>query len=425
MSAYVLVADDDRSRVDVCMDVLTATNAAVRSAATAPEAVSIAEQNGPPSLLVVDLLLRDGGGFAVLDAVNRQVARPIPAIGWARSRAAREFALARMPGGLRILRSPRSGVLREVIDQLLRPDSSAREVVHTAARDVTSTLQPTLAEAARLFGTSGAAVYLRVPGETHFRTVIEWAEDTPIPYTASWMPQIFDAVMATGQPVVSPDLAVRPRSDASVGALVEGIHGIAAVPMTAKGGEVVGMLCVFGVEPLVVINSGIDALAALGRLGAAWDTPSGPRTRDEPAAAMRVVASPTNTPLTALDRGEGIAAIARERARARREHRQLGVIVLDIDAATSAAHIMSTLRATDLVVAWQQNEVVIVLAGVAAGEARRAAERVHAAAQSAAAGAAIAGGVSDWAPHESFEVAFWRAEDKMKLVQASGQSTVT
>jgi CheY-like chemotaxis protein len=422
MNPYVLIADDNQARVSLCLDVLD-QDAVVRTAVSAPDAIRVLDRDGAPALLVVDLLLRDGGGLSVLDALN-QVRTRVPVVAWTSSRAARELAgLCVVRTNVRILRSVRPAVLRAAIDRLL-PAGIARSMgLPDRLEDVTSAMRSTLLEATRLVGATGAAAYVREAGSTQLRAMIEWTADTPIPQTASWMPYLLDSIMATGRPLVSPDLTTHQPIDAPVSALFEGIRGLAAVPMIADDGQTDGVLCVFDSEPLRVSEGTIEPLVALARMKRTSSPASVERPRDDRFSSLNALSRPTSL-LTLLDRPVGTAAIQRELARARRERGRLGVIIFNVDPLASVPGLTAALRASDLAIQWKKDELVIVLTNVASGEARRVAERLHGVVRDAGMEVAVAGGVSELLPHESFELVLEGAEEKMRLALRNGQSYV-
>src|SRR5262249_1039327 len=105
-------------------------------------------------------------------------------------------------------------------------------------------------------------------------------------------------------------------------------------------------------------------------------------------------------PVALLDRRDGNLAIARELARVRREQRNLSVILFGVDStavsadalreahgdpvATVAETLTGAVRGSDLAIKWSREELLVVLAGLNAAEARRVAERVRAAMQAGA-----------------------------------------
>jgi diguanylate cyclase (GGDEF)-like protein len=145
-------------------------------------------------------------------------------------------------------------------------------------------------------------------------------------------------------------------------------------------------------------------------------------------------------PTTMLDRRGGATAIQRELARARREQRQLSIVLFDVDPlpspsvtvdgsqrrmiVTASQALTKAIRESDLAIRWGQEELLVVLPGLGVGEARQVAERVRAAMQAGAIDAAVAGGVAELLPNEPFESVVVRANAKVRLARERGHNRV-
>ena len=143
-----------------------------------------------------------------------------------------------------------------------------------------------------------------------------------------------------------------------------------------------------------------------------------------------------------LDRRGGYFAIARELARVRREQRQLSVVLFGVgtlsrtDGATvtgSTQDLLDTVRETltegirgsDLAIRWSREELLLVLPGLSATQARPVAERVRAAMQAGARHrVAVSGGVAELLADETFESVVARAGEMVRFAREHGHNRV-
>jgi diguanylate cyclase (GGDEF)-like protein len=441
--SYVLVADADANRTAICLELLDPLAAGARTARSVEDALNIVHLHGTPAVLIVDLALPGDGGFAVIDGIPASRREQTSIIAWASNEGMREFARHHLAGSdAHILNSAvRFGVLESVLRRLLGPPAAASAADREPALpadDADAEMTALSHRARQLSTTAGVAVYSRAPGETKFRASVSWTSDTPIPNIPAWMPHVFSAVLETGRPLLLPDLAVDIAANVSVLASQNGIGGIVAVPITGGAGEITGMICLFDVKPLTLGAGQIDALRALG--GATRPGPT-------PVSAVRAVAdeaapqaSSTELPISMLDRRGGATAIQRELARARREQRQLSIVLFDVDPlpspsvtvdgshsrmiVTACKALTRGIRESDLAIRWGQEELLVVLPGLGVEEARQVAERVRAAMQAGAIDAAVAGGVAELLPNEPFESVVVRANAKVRLARERGHNRV-
>jgi diguanylate cyclase (GGDEF)-like protein len=455
--AYVIVADALEARIAVCLAALKPYNLGVLVARNGEEALGLLRRFGAPVLLVVDLSLPAPDGFAVIEAV-RQGSGRTEIIAWSSLRGQREFAIHRLRDHVRVLGAAASpGVVRRVIERALvsrgTGDSAARTL------DPVEEIMGALATRARvLCRTAGAAVYLKAAGENEFRTVIKWDCDEAIPHSSADMPRVFDWILRTGEALVLPDLSRQRVSGAPTLRLRDTLRGLVAVPVVSSEQQTIGMLCVFDVRAFRFDSGEIDALKALGRgvpAGAAVPTEADTQLSRRPREAATTVApaesaaAPSTppaasqpTPIALLDRRDGNAAFARELARVRREQRNLSVILFGVDSTAVSAEILreshgdpvatvaetltGAVRGSDLAIRWSREELLVVLAGLNAAEARRVAERVRAAMQAGARyPVAVSGGVAELQAEDTFESVITRANQQARLAKSRGHNRVS
>jgi diguanylate cyclase (GGDEF)-like protein len=223
------------------------------------------------------------------------------------------------------------------------------------------------------------------------------------------------------------------------------------VPITGPNAQIIGTICVFDLKPLALSDGDVDALKALGRsvtfgeqLSQEVDPPAahaGQSAPQQPAAVPKREApaapvSESAAPL--LDRLNGEFAAARELARARREQRQVSVVLFSVgDAVQNAAasspdaaemvgrSLLKTIRESDLPIRWSGDEVILMLPGLALDDARRVAERVRAALQAGTGHrAAVSAGVAELLPSETFGALVSRARDRVQLALEHGHNRV-
>jgi len=486
--SYALVADADVQRTAACLESIKAFRIGALVARDGEEALGILRRFGAPVLLVTDLSLPRTDGFALIEAVREIDGGRTEIIAWSAVRELREFATHRLAGlNVRILSgSAAPAVLRGAIERALkgatapvpRPAAAANGPAANAAGsgavdDMDRTIADLLARARQVCGAAGIAVYLRAPGQMQFRASVTWTSEVPMPDSPPHIPRVFDIVLETGDALVFPDLDEDsipglPRSLAS-----DEVRGLVAVPVLEGDGQIVGAICVFDVEPVEITEPQLEALKALGRRNAAVpraaaerpEPPPGeePRT-EQPSQEVRreEFAEPhALEPLSLLDRRGGGMAIARELARVRREQRQLSVVLFDVDpigaregaagvrgpnvdSADRAEHAESgrsgdsadafeaatetltkAIRGSDLAIQWSSEELLVVLPGLNATEARQVAERVRAAMQAGARHrVSVAGGVAELLANESVESAVARANEKVRLARERGHNRV-
>ena len=266
-----------------------------------------------------------------------------------------------------------------------------------------------------------------------------------------YTPKVFDWVLETGEALVFPSLDEE-QLPMVASTAKDSVRGLVAVPITSRPSpdspdQVVGTICVFDVHPLTVETRDIDALKALGRNVSLRPQPAdqlnaGPTPAAAPRVEMPVPSAPVDSssdPLVlVLDRRDGDLAIARELARIRREQRALSMVLFGVDpvghtdeftaraSLTQLARILTrAVRESDLVIDWGQHELVTVLPGLGASEARQVAERVRAAMQAGARfQAAVSAGVEERQGDEPFSSVVERAREKVRTARERGHNRV-
>ena len=388
---------------------------------------------------------------------------------------------------MRVLRGAApADVVRTTIEHAFERHSAAPradDVFTIATAEELHEMMAALAEKARhVARTPGVAVYLRAPGTTQFRASVTWTSDSPIPHSPYHMPRVFGWILETGEALVLPDLATQPLTDVPTSTLQDVVRGLIAVPITGPNGQIAGTICVFDLKPLALSDLDVDALKALGRSVSfgelmrdpseedAVDTtppplmppmtahPQEPPFQEPPPAAYahsRVEAASTpasypfetasakaaadsTTPL--LNRLNGEFAAARELARARREQRQVSVVLFSVSpphggqGATAVARapaamvgetLVKAIRESDVPIRWSGDEVLLVLPGLGLDDARRVAERVRAALQAGTGHrASVSAGVAELVASETFTTLVTRARERVRLALEHGHNRV-
>ncbi len=465
---YVLLADADVERAVVCLKIVKAQGVGALVTTTGDEAGRVIDRLGPPAVLLIDLSLPGRSAFEVIEAAcagDSQTA----VVAWSPDREVREFAVIRLAGfHVRILReSARPAVIEAAVGHALARHVAARPAESAApaltAEQLHELMNAITDEARGVCTAPGVAVYARAPGTTQFRASVTWWSDTPMPPSPTYLAQVFDWVIASGRSLVAPDLAAVPLPDlpASLRDLPESaqrgdVRGLAAVPIVTPAREIVGTLCVFDVAPLTLADSQVRSLEGLGRawhrfVPAAPAAPAAPVAPEAPVASaarpreLRAVPAEPPAPIESfaplLARQHGEFAIAREVARARREQQPLSVVLFHVgpldrgglpppDAADTAIALtgetlLRAIRQSDLPIRWSDDELLLVLPGLGAAEARMVAERVRAALQAGGRyRLAVAGGVTELQPDEPFGAALARAAEQMRRARDAGRNHV-
>ena len=452
---YVLVVDTLVTRVDACVDSAEPFDVGVRVAADGEHAIDFLKRVGPPALLIADLSLPRTDGFAVIEALRALDRDSAQVIAWAASRDIREFAAHRLAGlNVQVLNGAApAGVLRSAIRRALRTvvgaaSNSSSEVI---VEDSDQAIRALSDRARQLSGAPGAAVYLKAPLETKYRSAITWTSEAPIPHSLAELPRAFSAVVETGATLVVPDEATHSSSGDAAPASLDAVHGMVAVPIIGADRELRGVICVFDARPLSLPSGVIGELEALGRHlpspGSIRSASRSPiveeRSSPQPAAVTRmdVVEDALSVRPAVLDRRNGDIAIARELLRARRELRHLSVILFVVDPVTSESDrggesaldplatlsdtLTTAIRGYDLAIRWGSAALLVVLPGLSRADARHVAERVRAVVKAGdAQSVAVSGGVAELLAEDTFDAVVARAFEKAELARERGHNRV-
>jgi diguanylate cyclase (GGDEF)-like protein len=450
--AYMLIADANEERADLCATVARELGIRVSVARSSHQALSTLAQAGPPATLIVDLSLPPAGGFAIIDAVDSEQETDI--IAWSAGRAMTEYASRQPLPRARVLNGRAAPeTIRATVQNVLRRHAtgSAPRRPAMSSPENADKIMKTLAEQARqLCDAAGVAVCLRTPGDTGFRTFVDWTSDESLPHLPYAVPQALDRVIETGRTI--PDVHGVPPLDVAHDTMDNTTRGLAAVPIVLEG-QVAGAMCIFDARPLVLDDRAVAALARIGRNGftpiAARPSPSvagPPPFRDRADDRHRegdVAGKPTpqiEWPPTILERRGGEFAVARELARARREGRQLSVVLFDVGPALAAEPsgnapdeylnsvgdtLLRAIRQSDLPIRWNVSELLVVLPGLTGHEARSVAERVRAALQAGGRNRLrVSGGVAELENDERFADVVERARQKVAMAVGRGHNRV-
>ena len=447
---YVLVADADEARIALCLQAIRRFNCGLLVARSGSQAAGLIERFGPPMVLIVDLMLATGDAFAAFDALPDDGPFTTDVVAWSVSREIREYAVSRI-GRLnpRVISSTAPpSTLRAAIERAVerRSKSADDQPKDDGADDEVARLMADLTDRVRcICKAPGVAIYLREPEGTRFRASVSWTGDDPVPQAAAHVPTVFNKVREAGRAVVLNDLGIAPEREQA--AAVDSAGGVAGVPVWLNR-EVVGAICVFDVATLTLDMADIAALEALG--ARALNAPTGMSRReagfrdraDDLRAAPPVVADPARAvpsvvdwPPTLLERNGGEFAVARELSRAKREGRQLSVVLFNVSPAAPemtendldevADTLLKAIRQSDLPIRWSVSELLVVLPGLGGPEARAVAERVRAALSAGSRHRiAVSGGVAEVEADERFLDVVDRARQKVSVAVGRGHNRV-
>ena len=446
---YVLVVDTVAERVRACLEAVAPFLVGFLVARDGAQARGIIDRFGPPLLLVVDLALPSNDGFELIEFLRNRDHGRSEVIAWCASREMREYASARLSGqAVHVLaRSAAASTIRAAVEHSLE-----RKVVAVppapAARWVAEELQRVMSELAyrtkQLVSTPGVAVYMHGPGDRVYRASFSWNSENLMPHSPYHLPRAFEEIAKSGRVVITRDLAIVPNA-AGIEAR-DGVRGLAGFPVIANG-EILGALCVFDVLPLAIADDQISALETLART--AVEDLISPRVDDrrQPLAASvaelveqrtiaTIAASPLDWPPALLERVGGEFAVARELARARREGKELSVVLFEIAPLTGETNLdesvqfasetlLRAIRQSDLPIRWSGREFLVVLPGLTGSSARTVAERVRAALEAGARHrVAVSGGVAELGDEEGFGEVVSRARERVSLARGRGHNRV-
>jgi GAF domain-containing protein len=268
--SYVLIAEADLTRAARCLEALKPSRQGVLIARDGDEAIAILRRLGSPALLIVDLSLPRQDGVVVMETVRHMADAPCAIIAISPFRDLSGYATRRTDLRISAVVSPTVPLetLREAIEQALQSAALERRgpLRHPAMADyLHAVMRDAAEETARLAGTPGAAVYLKLSSEEPFRAHVTWISSERGLHSPLAAPGIFEWVMETGDVAVLPDLAAQRSGREPAATFHDVVRGIVAVPVITDENTVVGVLCAFDVRPLTAGSNEVEALRALGR----------------------------------------------------------------------------------------------------------------------------------------------------------------
>ena len=474
---YVLVADANAERRKIYSQVAGKFQLGLLIARDGSEAQRLVDQFGPPVVLAVDLSHGEMSGASGLDRAAMRN-RLMSIVAFSPARELREFSRAGTTDGPQFaVLHPNSkpAAVRAVIERILQRrldgevESSAAQAAQTR-RD----LEDLTARGKDVVDTAGLAVYLKDGRDGRLRGVVRWASDAALTRSQYFLPRVVDRVMTDGELVILGDVGAPSPLDHAGDKARDNTHGIVAAPVK-QGGDVIGAICAFDDTPVRLSESTLTAFEQLGAWGlesatAPPDTPArdedvvapSPEPTTMPGAAVDAAPAgadarhPTEVPQpprprsddpewqpTLIDRQRGEFEVARELARARREQRQLSVVLFDVSERAqqrpdgeavagddTLQHVVDTfvraVRQSDLPIRWSGNELLLVLPGLAGVEARAVAERVRAAMEvGGQRRVAVSGGVAQLELDEQFGAAVSRARARVAIALHHGHNRVS
>jgi diguanylate cyclase (GGDEF)-like protein len=453
-SPYVLVAGMTDTRALLCVDVIKPLGVEVSIARSNGAALSMIQHRGAPVALIIDVTSPHADGLAVINAVPDDATHIVV---WPGSRDVAEYSAARLRGRkARVLSDAApASVLRATLEKMLRPHArgTGTNSVSRVARDANRVIENLVEQTRRHSDAPGVAVYLKAPGDTGFRTSLGWVSGA-VPHVPLVLPRAVNRVMESGGSIVLPDLGRPDMSDpVAREAIEDATRGLVAVPVRFAN-EVVGAICIFDVKPLALTDDTVSRLTDLGRNAFAGATATSETDdvrstqfrdravdrRAEPETAFPIPSPQIDCATAILERTFGEFAVARELARARRERRELSVVLFDVGPAPedpAALHssdqrlaavsetLLRAIRQSDLPIRWDTNELLLVLPGLKGSEARAVAERVRAALQAGSRHQlAVSGGVAELEHEERFADVVDRARQKVAAAVGRGHNRI-
>ena len=446
---YVLVVDTDEERVNLCLQAVQPFKCGLLVARTGSLAASLVNRFGPPMLLIVDLSLASGDAFAAIDALRQDTEASTDVVAWSASKEAREFAASKVRSARVVSVTAGHETLLAAIQTALHRRHNRERVPSDEdyAADRREVQAADLVDRVRrICALPGVAIYLKDPDEDGFRVTVSWLLEN-VPQPALDLPVVFDCVRESGRTVFHPET----RGPSVLPSMP--IRTAIGVPIELDR-QIVGVICAYDVNPLR-----LDALsvAALEGLGATVMRPSSRgqiaarreagavrehRFDDRRAAAPVVdlrerpaVSSAWQPAL--LERSGGEFAVARELSRAKREGRQLSIVLFSFAAGRAAGDptehelddiadtLLKAVRQSDLPIRWSVTELLVVLPGLGTKEAKAVAERVRAALSAGTRNRVpVSGGVEEIAQEESFLTVVDRARQKVAAAMDRGHNRV-
>ena len=448
---YVLVVDTDEERLNVCLQAIRPFQCGLLVARTGSVAASLINQFGPPTLVAVDLLLQSGDAFSAIDTLPHDSDPPTDIVAWSASKQAREFAASKIRSG-RILNTsagnaPISAAIHSALQrQRDRQSEAARDPDAEGLAGLTSHLVDRVRAISPL---PGVAIYLKDGAEDSYRLTVDWLPED-VPKSSLDVPSVFNRVRDSGRTVLHRDTL----EDA--GWQTDAIRGVIGVPIYDNG-HVVGVICGYDVNPLRLDARAITALERLGmtvlqphlsgRVIAATRSDlaymADRRSDDRRAVSAGASSGAAGSVLAAwpaalLERSGGEFAVARELSRAKREGRQLSIVLFSVapgrtvpeelpesDLDDIATTLVKAVRQSDLPIRWSVTELLVVLPGLGTKEAKAVAERVRAALSAGTKNRVpVSGGVEEIDHDVSFLDVIDRARQKVAIAFDRGHNRI-
>jgi diguanylate cyclase (GGDEF)-like protein len=441
---YMLVADADPARLDLYRQRANQSRLGLLVVRDGHQAVKVMDQFGPPSLLAVDMTVREMKGGTLLGWFHgKDVQTAI--VAFSRSRALRHYART-LHGSISLAVLPADAAPDDVRAILGHAAPGPIEGALPAAPPATAAdgdpgrlLDTIAASVLQLMNADGVAIYLRNHAQAAARGAVWWKSASLMAHVHTYLPRIAEDVWRSGELMMVGAIG-SPRFPASLPA--PSGPAIIATPIT-RNGRAIGALCAIADHAIELGEDSLERFKAIAELNAGEIAPvpaPATATLPEPAStAPSALPAPDADPLewrpALLERQRGEFEVARELARARREQRQLSVVLFDVSPKPAAnidpVHavadtLVRVIRPSDLPIRWSGHELLLVLPGLAGPDARMVAERVRAA---MAAGArnhiAVSGGVAQLEDNEHFGDVVQRARERVLLALSQGHNRVS
>jgi diguanylate cyclase (GGDEF)-like protein len=454
---YVLVADPTAQRTPIYTAGAQQHGVGLLVSADASQATRLIQQFGPPLLLVVDLALPEMQHLALNSISNAE--REVRVLAFSASRELREFFRASPNAGrIHVLnRDAATDVIGVVMARLLRASIEDGNQP-LADEDPHQRLAESLTERTRgVVDAAGAAAYIKDPLSGQLRAVVRWNGEESLAHAQNFIPRAVDEVIDRNELVMLGD--VGPPLAHEDGRASGRSHALIGTPILDDD-KLVGALCVFDDQPLRLSGNAVKDFEELGATAmqappnvvAPHEAPSDRRapsynagdTPDAEPSARAQTDAHDGAP-TLLERARGEFEVARELSRARREQRQMSVVLFDVsqrlrqqqrlgaevppseaDIANVVDTFVRAVRQSDLPIRWSGNELLLVLPGLAGVEARAVAERVRAAMEAGGQRrVAVSGGVAQLESDEQFGTVVERARAKVAQALVRGHNRVS
>lgn len=435
--SYVLIADPHAERLAHYREWTAPFQTGLLVARSGAEAISIMEQFGRPIMLIVDLTAPAMAGDKLIARVTGEATR---VLAW--SDAGQGPIADGTDGAVHLPADASMVAARDAAQQLLQGHPAVESPGH--GQQASGIEVDSLAEQIRgLAGPASIAIYLPTADGQHFRAASTWYAAPP-PSTSIYDLRGIFARVRELRTVVTSGAVTFTSDDTTNAATSSASPGLVAIPVI-RSGNIRAVVCIYQSSGLVLQTGAIDAMTAIAMPASARfateDTPEqpvAPRAEDTPVP--RSDDETTEGPLMLLDRKPGEAVAARELARARREQKQLSIVLFELAQRSPSGAVpasddsfepvvdtfLKAVRQSDLPIRWGANELLLILPGLTGAEARYVAERVRAAMQAGSRHAvAVAGGVAEADPAvRQFDEVVKRARARVAMAVDRGHNRV-